>query len=168
MPLNRRQFERRNSLGHGADQLHAVGLQEERRGRHDSSDDEEQRDRFVFEENFSNNKQPQRDSSNQKRYRVCLVQMFEEEASVLPKTSVRAVKSEKLRQLRAGEKKRDAAFESGHDTFGYEMHEHSSSGDPCDESDERDGQRACAGEHAEAPRIADDSLPQRRSGDLVN
>ena len=48
---------------------------------------------------------------------------------------MRAVKSEKFRQLRAGEKKRDAAFESGHDTFGYEMHEHSSSGDPCDESD---------------------------------
>src|SRR5438552_79735 len=117
MPVNRRQFERRNSLRHGADQFQAARFQRKRRRRDDSSDDDDKRDGFVFEEDFSKNKQRQRDSSNEKRHRACLVQMLEEETGVPPKTSVRAVKSEKLRQLRAGQKKRDAGFESGHDTF---------------------------------------------------
>jgi hypothetical protein len=48
--------------------------------------------------------------------------MLKEMAAVLPKISMRAVKAEKLGQLRAGQKEGDAAFEARHHAFGNEIY----------------------------------------------
>src|SRR6266516_3006754 len=91
--------------------------------------------------------------------------MLEEETRVSPKASMRAVQTEKLRQLRAGEKKRDTAFESGHDALRNEMDHHSGLREPRNEGDERDEQRRAGRERAKAHRIAAVNLAKRRTDD---
>ena len=49
-----------------------------------------------------------------------------------------AFKTEKLGQLRASEEKSYATFETGHHTFGDEVHNHTRFDQPCDERDQRD------------------------------
>src|SRR4029077_13786530 len=66
LPVDGRQFERRNSLWHGADQLYAVCLERKRRCGDDSPDHDEKRDRFVFEQNFPKKQYRQRACPNQK------------------------------------------------------------------------------------------------------
>src|SRR6266851_1032989 len=117
MRVNSRQSERRNSLRHGADQLHAACLQGKHRCGHNAADNDKKRDRFVLEKDFSKNEQRQRACSNQKGHRVRFVQVLEKVARVSPKTAMSTMKTEKLWQLRAGKEKRHAAFESGHNTL---------------------------------------------------
>src|SRR4030095_12936284 len=117
MPLNSRKSEWRDSLWHGPDQVHTPRFQCEHRGRSDHSDYNVERDRLVFKENFAKHEQSQRDSSDEKRHRVGFVQVFEEIARVLPEASMRAVETEDLRQLCAGEEKCYAAFEAGHNAL---------------------------------------------------
>src|SRR5262249_38503546 len=96
MPVNRRQFEGRNSLRPRANQLHATCFECEHRCSDDGTYDNEKRDWFVWEKDFSKNEKPKRDPSNQKRGRICFAKVLEEEACVCPKTSMSAVKAEKL------------------------------------------------------------------------
>ena len=65
---------------------------------------------------------------------ICFVQMRKEIAAALPKISMRAVKAEKLGQLRAGHKEGDAAFEADHDAFGNEVYNHACFDEPGDET----------------------------------
>src|SRR5260370_35144092 len=74
-----------------------------------------------------------------------------------------AMKSEKLRQLRAGKEEGHAAFESGHDGFRNEMYHDSGFYEPGNEGDERDEQRRAGGERAKTHRIAARNLAERRA-----
>src|SRR5439155_5393035 len=136
MPVSSRQPKRRNSLRHRADQFHPARFQRKRRCGNDASDYNEKRDRLMFEKDFPKNEQRERDSSNQKRRRVRFIQALEEEARVFPKASVSTMKTEKLWQLRAGQEKRHAAFEAGHDTLRDEMYHDSGLRQPGNERDE--------------------------------
>src|SRR5439155_21061700 len=91
--------------------------------------------------------------------------MAEEDTRVSPKASMRGVQPEMLRQLRAGEKKRYTAFESGHDALRNEMDHHSGLREPRHEGDERDEQRCVGRERAEACSITFGLLCMRRTVD---
>jgi hypothetical protein len=69
-----------------------------------------------------------------------------------------AVKTEKLRQLRAGEKESNAAFEAGHYTFGNEIYNDACFHQPRDERDQRDKQSGSRSECAKAACIATGDL----------
>ena len=76
--------------------------------------------------------------------------MLKEMAAVLPKISMRAVKAEKLGQLRAGQKEGDAAFEAGHHAFGNEIYNDACFDEPGDERDECNKQSGSRSECAKA------------------
>src|SRR6478672_9572741 len=66
MPVNGRQSQRRQSLRHGANELHAARLEGKRRCGNNTSDYHEERDGLVLEKNLSKDEERQRNSSNQK------------------------------------------------------------------------------------------------------
>src|SRR6476469_3135553 len=80
--------------------------------------------------------------------------MLKEMAAVLPKISMRAMKAEKLRQLRAGEKEGDSTFEAGHHAFGNEIYNDACFNEPGDERDECDQQSGSRSERAKSCGIA--------------
>ena len=86
-------------------------------------------------------------------------------AAVLPKISMCAVQTEKLGQLRAGEKEGDAALEASYYAFGNEIYNDSCFDEPRDERDQRDKQSGSRSERAEARGIATRDLAKRRAGE---
>src|SRR5262249_59024527 len=99
----------------------------------------------MFEKNFSKDEKSERYSSNQKGHQICFVQVLEKVGCVSPKAAMSAMKTEKLRQLRAGKEERHAAFESSHNTLRNEMHKDSGFREPGNEGDERHQQRRAGG-----------------------
>src|SRR6188768_623909 len=89
--------------------------------------------------------------------------MLKEMVAVLPKISMRAVKAEKLGQLRASQKEGDAAFEAGHHAFGNEIYNDACFNEPGDEGDECDQQGCARGECAEARCVATCDFAKRRT-----
>ena len=78
---------------------------------------------------------------------------LKKKARVLPEASMRAVKTEKLRQLRAGKEKRHATFEAGHNTLRDEMDHDSRFREPGNEGDERDRATRAGREGAKTHRL---------------
>src|SRR6476620_7117187 len=76
--------------------------------------------------------------------------MLKEMAAVLPEISMRAVKAEKLWELRAGQKEGDAAFETGHHAFGNEIYNDACFDEPGEERDECNKQSGSRSECAKA------------------
>ena len=127
-----------NPSGKRSEKFNAARLKRERRGRDDSTNDNKKRHRFVPEEHFSKDENSKRDSGDQQRNRIRLVEMFEEIGAVVPEAAMCAFKAEKLGQLRASKKESYAALKTGHHTFRDEVHDHPRFNQPCDERDQRD------------------------------
>src|ERR1700745_3116372 len=82
-------------------------------------------------------------------------------AAVFPKISMCAVETEKLRQLRAGEKESDATLETCHDAFGNKIYNDARFHKPRQ-------QRGSCGERSEATCIAARDLAKRRASEQRN
>jgi hypothetical protein len=64
VPVNSWQTDRRQPLGNITEKLYATRAQRKRRSSDDTANDYEERYRFVFQENLSQNEHSQSDSSD--------------------------------------------------------------------------------------------------------
>ena len=141
-------------MRHFAQQLHPARFQAEPARSQNAAHHDEQRHRFVLEENLPEYEHCQRGAADRKRRGIGFVQVLEEVAAVLPEIAVRAVDAEQLGQLRAGEEKRHAALEPDHHAFGDEVDDRAGLGQPGDEGDERHEQGRARRQRAEPARVA--------------
>jgi hypothetical protein len=80
-----------------------------------------------------------------------------------PKIAMRSFEPEELRQLRAGYKQRDTAFESDEHTFRNEVYDHPRLCDPRDETQAADNQRRARRQSPKSEGIASSQIAERCS-----
>src|SRR5438874_10831169 len=73
---------------------------------------------------------------------------------------MRSFEPEELRQLRAGYKQSDTAFEPDEDTFGNEVHDHPCLGQPRDETQAADNQRRARRQSPESCGVASSEIAE--------
>src|ERR1041385_531701 len=122
-------------FGNLAEQFYPMSIQRKQGRRDDATNHDKQSHRFILKKYFSEDEQRKGRPADEQRRGVGFVQMHQEVPAVLPKTSMRSMKAEEFRQLRAGQEKRHSALESGHDTLRDEIYNRPRFGEPGHKSD---------------------------------
>ena len=117
----------------------------------------------MLQEHLAQREHRQRQPSDEQRRGIRFVQVLDEVPAVLPEAPVRAVKTEQLRQLGAGEEQCHAALEPHHHALRDKIHDDSGPRQPRDERDERHEQRGARGQRAKPRRVAAGHLAERRA-----
>ena len=167
-PADRGKADRREALGHLAEELHPAGFEIEQGRHHDGADNHEQGHRLVLEVDLAEDQEEQRDPADGERRDVGLTEMGQELPAVLPEVAMRAMDAEQFRQLGAGEEEGHSALEPDHDAFGDEVHDRAGADQPGDERDQRRQQCGGRGERAEPGRVAAGQFAERGSDEERN